>query len=445
MSTPINRRSFLEKSTHAGLGLTLASAFPFVAKGASGANGRLRAAVIGLNGRGRTHVKCLTSLPNVEVAYLCDVDDRAIDKGIKEAAKKQPAQPKGVKDFRRILEDRTVDAVTIATPDHWHAPMAILALAAGKHVYVEKPCSHNPREGELLLAAVKKHGRLVQMGNQRRSIPVLQKLIKEIHDGLIGKTYFARGWYANGRGPIGRGTVTAVPGWLDYDLWQGPAPRKPYRSNLIHYNWHWFWHWGTAETLNNGTHEMDVARWALGVDNPTKVTSVGGRYHFQDDWETPDTQMVGWDFPGGKSMSWEGRSCNKFTVDGRARGVMVYGANGSALIDGAEYVIYDKQNKIVREAKDQEAVDSTDPTSSTGAGTDTTHVKNFVDAIRTGSPLSAPIVEANVSVNLLHLANIAGRVGRSLQCDPADARILNDPEAMKLWGREYEPGWEPKV
>ena len=290
-----------------------------------GANDTLRVAVIGTNGRGLAHVECLTDgLPNVTVAAICDVDDRAIAKGIKETLKRQKSEPKGIKDFRKVLEDKSIDAVTIATPDHWHAPMAILALAAGKHVYVEKPCSHNPREGELLIEAVAKYGRVCQMGNQRRSFPTMHEAMELLHGGMIGKLVFARAWYTNKRDSIGHGKAAPVPEWLDYELWQGPAPRKAFVDNLIHYNWHWHWHWGTGEALNNGTHEVDVCRWALGVDWPTRVTSNGGRYFFQDDWETPDTQVISWDYADGKSITWEGRSCNGFPMEGLDRGALIY-------------------------------------------------------------------------------------------------------------------------
>jgi len=409
------------------------------------AGSRLRVAIAGTNARGLAHVQCFAAVPNVEIAYICDVDDRAIAKGLAEVAQVQPAAAKGVRDFRRALEDKDVDAISIATPDHWHAPMAILALAAGKHVFVEKPCSHNPREGELLIEAAKKSRCVVQMGNQRRSFPAMQEAIAQIRSGAIGRPYFARGWYANTRRPIGRGQSAPVPEWLDFDLWQGPAPRRAFVDNLVHYNWHWHWHWGTGEALNNGTHEMDVCRWALGVDYPTQVSSTGGRFHFEDDWETPDTQTIGWEFPGGVSMSWEGRSCNGHPIEGRQRGAMIHGTEGSALLDGEEYAFHDLKGNLVRELKSQRAVDATNTMSSTGLDAEVPHFANFVNAIRDDAKLNAPIEDANASVTMLHLGNIAQRVGRTLRCDARTGRILGDEEAMKWWGREYERAWEPKV
>ncbi len=447
MSDSIDRREFLKRAGMTGIGLGLAGSVYSEAEARSrySANDKITVMVIGTNGRGIAHIDCLTGLPGAEITYICDVDDRAIAGGIKATTKVQKSAPKGIKDFRKALEDKSLDAITIATPDHWHAPMAILGLAAGKHVYLEKPCSHNPREGELLIEAVRKYKKVCQMGNQRRSFPNMQRAIKEIREGIIGKAYFGRAWYANGRGSIGRGKNADVPGWLDYELWQGPAPRRPYRSNLIHYNWHWFWHWGTGEALNNGTHEVDVCRWALGVDWPIRVTSCGGRYHFQDDWETPDTQVIGWDYASGATIAWEGRSCNNYPVEGLSRGSMIHGTNGAVLLDGNSYTVYDAKNKVVKQVKETTTADPTNTLSASGIDLDRLHVADFLTAIRTGKPPNSPIDEGHKSVAMLHLGNIAQRVGRLLNCDPANGHIKNDPEAMKLWRRDYEKGWEPTV
>ncbi len=437
-----DRRQFLKTGLAAGLAFT---ALPRALRAGTGASNRVRIAVCGTNSRGLSHIESLGGIDNVEIAYLCDVEDGALAKGVRQAAKIPGSSPRTVKDFRRVLDDASVDAITIATPDHWHAPMAILAMAAGKHVYVEKPCSQNPHEGELLLKGIARYGKLVQMGNQRRSFPNMQAAIREIHAGAIGRAYYAKAWYENNRSSIGHGTVAAVPATLDYELWQGPAPRTPYRSNVIHYNWHWFWHWGTGEALNNGTHEIDVCRWALGVDFPTRVSSTGGRFQFDDDWETPDTQAIGWNFGPKHSVSWEGRSCNGYPTEGLSRGAMIYGTDGAALLENNNYTFFDSKKRKVKEVVEAPENEGTNTQSANGTRLDRLHVQNFVDAIRTGSPLSSPISEGHKSVAMLHLGNISQRVGRSLDCDPSNGHVLRDEEAMKLWGRQYEPGWEPAV
>jgi predicted dehydrogenase len=443
MNNLSDRRQFLKTTAAAGIGLAALPAW-IRADPTSPAN-KVRVAVVGTNNRGLDHIEALAGIDKAEIAYVCDVDDRALAKGVAQAAKYVPVQPKALKDFRRALDDTSVDAITIAVPDHWHAPMAIMALAAGKHVYVEKPCSQNPNEGELLLKAISRYGRLVQMGNQRRSFPTMQVAIKEIHDGVIGRAYFAKAWYENSRASIGRGTEVAVPPGLDYELWQGPAPRKAYRSNVIPYNWHWFWHWGTGEALNNGTHEVDVCRWALGVDFATRVTSTGGRYAFKDDWETPDTQVIGWDYAGEKSITWEGRSCNSFPTEGLSRGAMIYGTDGSALLEGNNYTVFDAKHRKVKTVVEPAEGDGTNTRSANGIRLDRMHVRNFIDAIQSGVPLNSPISEGHKSVAMLHLGNISQRIGRTLDCRPSDGHILNDAEATKLWRRDYEPGWEPAV
>jgi len=274
----VDRRDFLKSASATGLGVMMTSKMPASLLGKS-ASDKVVVAVIGVNGRGQVHAQNFARSKNTEVAYVCDVDSTVLGKVIKQTQEAQTRAPKAIDDFRRALDDKGVDAVSIATPDHWHAPMALLAMKAGKHVYLEKPCGHNPREGELLVEAQKKYGRVVQMGTQQRSSARTIEALQAIKDGAIGHAYLVRAWYANTRTGIGHGKPAPVPSNLNYELWQGPAPRTPYRDNVVHYNWHWFKRWGTGEICNNGTHEIDIARLALGVDYPTRVTSTGGRYH----------------------------------------------------------------------------------------------------------------------------------------------------------------------
>ena len=441
---PFNRRKFIKSSGAAGLGLGLwSSATPLFGRGAP--NNKIVVAVMGLNGRGGNLTDEILKIDSMEIAYICDVDDAAISKGTEKvaAAGTQQRQAKGVKDFRTALEDKDVDALVIAAPDHWHTPATLMALDAGKHVYVEKPCGHNAKEGEMLLEALKKYDKVVQMGNQQRSAPDSIQIVQEIRDGLIGTPYFGKAWYANTRDSIGTGQQTAVPAGLDYELWQGPAPRQPYQDNLIHYNWHWFENWGTGEICNNGTHEIDVCRWALGVDYPTLVSSQGGRYHYDDDWEFYDTQVTSFDFDDAKTITWEGRSCNGRPVEGRGRGSAIYGTEGTVILDRNGYEVYDRQNKLIKEKRADEQAATMDTRG--GDSMTRAHIDNFRAGIVDGATLHSPISEGHKSVLLCHLGNIAQKTKRALTTDPTNGHIKDDKEAAKLWGREYASGWAPDM
>ena len=436
----MKRRRFVKTVSSAALGV-IAPRAPLFAKGSP--SEKVVVAVMGLNGRGSVLAKVFAKSPNAAVAAVCDVDSTVLAKAAAAVGEAQGKQVKGIGDFRRALDDKSIDALVIAAPDHWHAPAAILAMSAGKHVYLEKPCGHNAREGELLVEAQRKHGRVVQMGTQQRSAPRSMEVVQAVREGLIGKPYQARAWYANTRGTIGRGKPAPVPGNLDYELWQGPAPHTPYRDNVIHYNWHWFRRWGTGEIANNGTHEIDVCRWALGVDRCTRVTSTGGRYHFDDDWEFPDTQEAAFEFPGGKTIIWEGQSCNGLATYGRSRGTAILGTTGSVVMDRDGYVVYDLKNAVIKQNLATQAGDGLNISSDD----DMTrlHIENFVAAIRTGAALRQPIEEGAKSVLLCHLGNIAQWTGRALRIDPATGHIQGDDAAMAYWQREYAPGWAPTV
>jgi predicted dehydrogenase len=394
------------------------------------ANDVVTLAIMGVNGRGTDLADAFTQQKGVRIAYVSDPDHRAIGKAKGTIAKRQRESVEGVADFRKALDDAAVDALVIAAPNHWHAPATILACAAGKHVYVEKPCCHNPHEGELMIAAARKHNRVVQHGTQRRSWPALTEGIERLHAGEIGRVLFARTWYNNKRPSIGHGQTANVPGWLDYSLWQGPAPESPYRDNLIHYNWHWFWHWGNGELGNNGVHGIDVCRWGLGVDYPKRVTSAGNKLRWDDDQETPDTHTVTFDF-GDRSIVWEGRSWSLQWSTKETFGIEFYGERGSLVIQGGGYVIYDPDNREIARKN--------------GRGGETEHLANFLQCIRSGGRLNAEIEEGYKSTLLCHLGNISHRVGRVVKVDATNGRIKHDSEAEQLWRREYRNGWEPVV
>jgi predicted dehydrogenase len=427
MSGSMDRRQFLGGAASTGLALGLGAQ----AAQAADTSEMLVVGVMGMGGRGTGLATLFEQQANVEVAYVCDVDRSRAEKAAAAVAKAAEGKtPQAVTDFRRILEDKAVDILVVATSNHWHAPAAILGCAAGKHVYVEKPCSHNAREGELMVQAARKHDRRVQMGNQRRSWPKLQEAIELVRGGEIGRAYYAQCWYTNTRPSIGRGKTAPVPEGIDYELWQGPAPRRAFKDNYLHYNWHWFWHWGNGELGNNGIHTIDVCRWGLGVDYPVRVTSTGGRFRYDDDQETPDTNTVSFVFEGEKMITWEGLSCNRMPGSQPAD-IIFHGEKGSLAIDGGGYVVYDKDGKEVRKVS--------------GPGGDAVHVGNFLQAVRGGARLNSEIEEGHRSTLLCHLGNIAYRTGRALKCDPKNGHILGDKEAMEFWSREYAKGWEPKV
>lgn len=445
MSQPgTSRRTFIRQVATVGAGVSLALSGAKSYSRILGANDRIGLAFVGLRSRGKVLFESAHAVAGngIGIHSLCDVDERVLGSEAEAVAGLTGSRPRLERDFRRLLEHDDIDAVVIATPDHTHAPFAILALNAGKHVYVEKPCSHNPREGEWLVQAAAKHGRLVQMGNQQRSAPTSIEAIAHIRAGAIGRPYMGKAWYSNARPGIGNGRRVPVPDWLDWELWQGPAPREPYRDNLVHYNWHWFWNWGTGEINNNGLHEIDICRWALDVGLPERVRSSGGRFHFDDDWEFYDTQVTNFEYPDAL-ITWEGRSCNPFVLYDRGRGVTIHGTEGTVLIDRNGYLVYDNSGALIKQVNERAESATIDLA---GAGAlDIYHLRNFFAAIRQGEALNAPIDEGARSTLLCHLGNIAQKLGRTLEIDSSTGRIRDNGEAMGLWEREYAPGWEPQV
>lgn len=391
----------------------------------------IRVGVMGVNGRGAGLATGFLDQPNVTIGYLCDVDSRALERTTKVVTDKQGSAPKTTDDIRRVLDDKEIDILVVAAPNHWHAPATILGCAAGKHVYVEKPCSHTPEEGELAVAAARKHNRVVQMGSQRRTWPAIREAIQKIHEGIIGDVPYARSWYNNRRGPIGVGKEVAVPAWLNWDLWQGPAPRVAFRDNIVHYNWHWHWHWGNGELGNNGVHGLDVARWGMGVTYPIRVSAGGGKYRHQDDQQTPDTMMVTYDFPGNKTITWEGLSWSSMGPHNSQFGISFHGTKGTIVIHDPGYSLFDEREKLISTHTDR--------------GGDADHIADFIKATQQGSRPNADIEEAHRSTLLCHLGNIAYRTNTTLLTDAANGHILNSPDAATQWSREYASGWKPTL
>ncbi|HEX4064940.1 MAG TPA: Gfo/Idh/MocA family oxidoreductase [Acidobacteriaceae bacterium] len=441
----ITRREFLDTMAVGAAGLAVSSTAKSYAQ-IMGANDRVRFATIGLHGRAYAHLSALSANRETShLAWVCDVESNFLAKFAATAQKMLGYTPQTEGDFRKVLERKDIDAISIATPDHWHAPMAIAGVEAGKHVYVEKPCSHNPAEGALLIAAQKKYGKLVQMGTQQRSSPHTIEIVQKIHDGLIGRAYYGMAWYVNTRKSIGFGKDAPVPSTLNWDLWQGPAPRRPYKDNVQPYNWHWFRIWGTGETLNNGTHEVDVCRWALGVDYPNRITAAGGRYQFKDDWQFYDTLVTNFEYDD-KLLCWDGRSCNGMKLYNRDRGSTILGTTGSVLVDRDGYEVYDLGGKKTSEYRVPKE-GSTSSADLIGADSMTNlHFANFIAGITKGEQLHAPVEIGNVAVTMLQLSNISWEVQRELKLDASDGgKIVGDAEAMKGWSREYQKGWEPHL
>ena len=433
LTPSVDRRQFLQSSTLAAAA-TLAPALFNNVSAQESPSEVLNAGVIG-TGRGMAHANAVINGKGVKLNYVCDVDQKRLDIAMKTVTDKG-AKAQGITDFRRMLDDPKLDVVFIATCNHWHAPATIMACAAGKHVYVEKPGSHNAREGELMVAAARKHKRVVQMGNQRRTWPGVREGIAKLGEGLIGKVLYARCWYISNRGTIGKGMQVPVPETLDYSMWQGPAPEKPYLDNLVHYNWHWRWHWGGGELANNGIHGLDVARWGLGVEYPTQVSFLGGRYHFDDDQETPDTGAAVYHFGGdgvgtGKGITWDVSSCHPRREEKNSF-VTFYGDAGSLHIDGgSSYTAYDLKGTEIAKGS--------------GGGGEQEHIQNFLDCIKSGQTPNSEIAEGQKSTLLCHLGNISYKLGRMVKFDPATKTIVGDKDAEAMWGREYRKGWEPVV
>lgn len=443
------RREFIRQAAFAGAAVAVGGIVPASAMGSRPriirANDTIRVGVVGVNSRGLALASSFAKMPLCEVTCLCDCDTRALDRCVAQIETQTGNKPKAFQDIRKFMESRDFDACVIAMPDHWHATAAIMALQAGKHVYLEKPSSYCPSENYKILQEAAKHPELViTAGNQRRSWPNIIAAIDEVRSGSIGRVRYAKSWYSANRPSIGRGKAVPVPAELDWDLWQGPAPRvAEFHDNYIHYNWHWFYRWGTGEALNNGTHFVDILRWGLGVEYPTLVESVGGRFRYHDDWEWPDTQLITYQFGEQAAGSWEGRSCNSTPTDGYGVGVAFYGENGTVLLGGGnEYKILDMSGNVVKHETSEltfEPGNLINPSERL----DQIHFKNWFEAIRSGAPLNSTIRDACISTQLVQLGNIAQRVGGALKVNPATGELVDaTPEAAALFTRQYAPGWE---
>jgi len=418
----ISRRKFIKKTAGAAALFTIPTIIP---ASAFGSNDKIQIAVLGVNGRGKDHIKGFQKLENAQVVYLCDPDKNVLTE---RAAQFQTEYSKKVhveQDMRKVFNEKKVDAVSIATPNHWHTLAAIWAMAAGKDVYVEKPGSHNMFEGRMLIEAAKKYNRVFQHGVQLRSSVAIQEAIKHLREGLIGDVYMARGLVFKWRPDIGDKGTEPVPEGLDYDLWTGPAEMKPFSRNYVHYNWHWHWNYGNGDVGNQGIHETDLCMWGLDVGFPEKITSMGGKFLWNDSKETPEVLTSNYHYPSKKKMiEFEVRPWNTNNEDGTGIGNIFYGSEGYMVVKGYnDYATFLGREKTPGPARKE--------------GGD--HYKNFVDAVVAKNPAlcNGPVETAHLSSGLAHLGNIAYRVGRVLTFDPVTEKFIGDSEADKLLTRSY--------
>jgi predicted dehydrogenase len=408
-----DRRRFLQTSA------SVAALSALTAAGAADTpSEKIRLAVLGVHGRGKDLLRGF-SFDDVEIAAVCDPDENVVDGALKTLPARHKRQPRVVKDLRRVFEDRDIDAVVVATPDHWHALATVWACQAHKHVYVEKPISHNLVEGRRMVEAARKYDRVVQVGTQRRSAAYFASAADFVRSGKLGKVPFARTWIAGNRPSIGHKKDAPVPAGVDYDLWLGPAPKRPFNPNRFHYEWHWHWDYGTGELGNNGIHALDGARWVLGLDAPVRISSGGGNNFYDDDRQTPDTQVVTYDFPG-TTLIWEHRIWSKTGLAGEPFGIILYGEKGTLVFDKKGWHVEDGVEASDRAADSQQA-----------------HLRNFLDCVRSHRRPAADIEEGHKSTRLCHLGNIAFRCRRVLSFDARTETLSGDAEASALLGRPY--------
>ncbi|MEP6538628.1 MAG: Gfo/Idh/MocA family oxidoreductase [Bryobacteraceae bacterium] len=422
MSMNPDRRTFLQTAT---LGAVASLR-------AIGANDKVNVAVIGLGGRGRNHMTEYAKLPEANIGALCDVDQAALERGIAFVEKATGNKPKGYSDMRQVFADKSIDAVSMPIPNHWHSLATIWACQAGKDVYVEKPACHNVFEGKMMVEAARKYKRMVQIGSQSRSMPHKQKAIELLHQGVIGKVYLAKGLCYKRRVSIGHKEDSPTPPGVNWDMFLGPAPMRAFNELRFKYNWHWFWDTGNGDIGNQGVHEMDVARWGLGKEMPNSVVSNGGKYAYTDDQETPNTQIATFDY-GDSELIFEVRGLITGDEGGlkvrgnNTIGNLFYGSDGYMAVDGDGFQVYKgEKREMVMEQKKEMA--DTGP-----------HMANFLKAVksRNHQDLNADVQIGVTSADLCHLANISYRTGRKLAFDPASGKFANDAEANKMLTREY--------
>lgn len=403
------------------------------------ANDRITIALMGVRGRGRNLTGAFCLQNDVDVAYVCDIDQNVVSDAYKIIENSGRKRPPLVADIRRCLEDKSVDAIVMGTPLHWHAPATILACDAGKDVYVEKPVSHNIREGRLMVAAARRNKRIVQAGTQLPSLPATQAFHDYVQSGKLGRVLMAKVWNVQLRRNIGHKEDEPVPAGIDYETWTGPLPKMPFNRNRFHGTVNWHWHYGSGDIGNDGVHELDIARRALGVELPTLITGMGRKIYFDDDQQTPDTMNLTYEFPGGKLLSYEQRLWNPYGLEGCDNGVAVYGDKSVAQFGRFRgrnwgFRVLDENHKEIHSEQQGEL------------SIDVPHARNFLDSMRSRKPPKVEIEEGHWATALAHLGNIVARTGRPVRFDPKTETVMGDEEANRLVGREYRQHWStPKL
>ena len=437
-----SRRKFIKNTVSASTATFLAPSI--ISASVFGANDRINAVVLGVNGRGKNHISSLMKQKNVHVTKLCDPDSNLLLKRQREFKNKYNKDVSLEQDLRKVMDDKDIDVVSIASPNHWHALSVIWACQAGKDVYVEKPGSHNIFEGRKMVEAAQKYDRIVQHGVQLRSSPAINEAIGLLRDGYIGNVYMARGLVFRWRGDIGDKGFSSVPKGLDYDLWTGPAPKRPFTENLVHYNWHWHWDYGNGDVGNQGIHETDLCMWGLDVGLPTKITSMGGKFLWDDCKEVPEVLTSVYNYPEeGKIIQFEVRPWCTNTEEGATVGNIFYGDKGILVVDGySKYKTYLGKDRTPGKSGDDGAKEASGMDRGSG-GTDG-HFTNFIEAVRKHDSgiLTAPIETGHLSSGLAHLGNIAYRMEKVLTFNPQTEKFVNNPEADKMLTRNYRQGFE---
>lgn len=425
----INRRKFLESSARNAAGMAVGMVGTGVAVSAGLKNSapleRLSLGIVGIRNRGKKLAACFAKLPDVTVKSICDIDRRLFPAVLKKIAEHQKSQPKVEADFLKVLFDPGIDAVVIATPDHWHQGLTNLACEAGKDIYVETPVSHSLQGVESMIAAAEKHGRIVQVGLQQRSCSHFQSAIDFVRSGKLGNVYQAKAWYTDRRKQVPPSKSNLLPEDVDYDRWLGPAPARDFDENRFHYNWRWYWDYGSGALGNWGVHMLDVARWGLNLDWPKKISASGGNYRFKNQ-ETPDTLTVNYEYEN-RSIVWEHRLWSPHGIEGRSTGVAFYGEKATLVVDRGGWKVYDTSENLTAEPSDGLMP----------------HLRNFVDAVKSRQQPVADLATAHISSGLCHLGNVSYRLGRELRFDTSEQRVVGDDQANEMLDGKLGTGGTP--